>query len=176
MPSGWARCTSAPAAARVSAAQYHPYVASRTTFGCWPARAISLRNAAALLVIFAVPRRRPSSVIRTSTLRRRCRSMPTTCRPSYAVSIGGLPFLVETDALQLPASAREREAPLLHRIRARPARPAVLGAASEHAGPYSRPREQAGRGSGDDPRECHVSPSLRCTSRPALPGGPRPTL
>ncbi len=28
----------------------------------------------------------------------------------------GLPFLVETDALQLPASAREREAPLLHRI------------------------------------------------------------
>src|SRR5712692_4573118 len=29
----------------------------------------------------------------------------------------GLPFLVETDALQLPASAREREAPLLHRIR-----------------------------------------------------------
>jgi hypothetical protein len=26
---------------------------------------------------------------------------------------------VETDALQLPASAREREAPLLHRIRSR---------------------------------------------------------
>src|SRR5262249_7395562 len=29
----------------------------------------------------------------------------------------GLPFLVETDAWQLPASAREREAPLLHRIK-----------------------------------------------------------
>src|SRR5712692_3865204 len=29
----------------------------------------------------------------------------------------GLPFLAETDALQLPASAKEREAPLLPRIR-----------------------------------------------------------
>ena len=33
---------------------------------------------------------RPSSVIRTSTLRRRCRSIPTTCRPSYASVIVGL--------------------------------------------------------------------------------------
>ena len=32
--------------------------------------------------------RRPSSVIRTITDRRRCRSMPTICRPPYAVSIG----------------------------------------------------------------------------------------
>ena len=96
-PSGCARCTSAPAAARVSAAQYHPYVASSTTCGDFPARAISRRSSAGLLVIFAVPSRLPSSVIRTSTLRRRCRSMPTTCRPSYAVSIGASLVLVETD-------------------------------------------------------------------------------
>src|SRR6266568_9416161 len=130
MPSGCARCTSAPAAASVSAAQYHPYVASSTTLGCLPARAICLRSSAGLFVIFAVPRRRPSSVIRTSTLRRRCRSMPTTCRPSYAVSIGASLAWLETDPLHLPASAREREAPLLHRIsrssatgRSKPKRP-----------------------------------------------------
>jgi hypothetical protein len=38
----------------VSAAQYHPYVASTTTRGDGPARAICLRNSAALLVIRAV--------------------------------------------------------------------------------------------------------------------------
>src|SRR6266571_5771601 len=92
VPSGCARCTSAPASSSVSAAQYHPYVASSTTLGCLPARAISRRSSCGLLVILAVPSRLPSSVIRTSTLRRRCRSMPTICRPSYAVSIGGLPF------------------------------------------------------------------------------------
>src|SRR6266568_1385949 len=81
-------CTCSPAASSTSAAQYHPYVASSTTLGDFPARAITLRSSCGLLVIFAVPRRRPSSVIRTSTLRRRCRSIPTTCRPSYAVSIG----------------------------------------------------------------------------------------
>ena len=43
-PSGCARCTSAPAAARASAAQYQPYVASSTTFGNFPARAISRRS------------------------------------------------------------------------------------------------------------------------------------
>src|SRR6266704_3082556 len=91
-------------------------VRSRTSLILYRVSSLSSRTSCGLLVIFAVPRRRPSSVIRTSTLRRRCRSIPTTCRPSYAVSIGGLPFLVETDALQLPASAREREAPLLHRI------------------------------------------------------------
>src|SRR5262249_46022047 len=37
--------------------------------------------------------------------------------PAVIVFHWGLPCLVETDALQLPASAREREAPLLHRIR-----------------------------------------------------------
>src|SRR6266702_1144686 len=115
MPSGCARCTSAPAAASVSAAQYHPYVASSTTLGCLPARAICLRSSAGLLVIRAVSSFRPSPVIRTSTLRRRCRSIPTTCRPSYASVIVGLPCLVETDASQLPASARSG-GPLLHRI------------------------------------------------------------
>jgi hypothetical protein len=43
-----------------------------------PARAICARSSAGLLVILAVPSRRPPSVIRTSTGRRRCRSMPTT--------------------------------------------------------------------------------------------------
>src|ERR1019366_3938042 len=38
----------------------------------------------------------------------------------------GLPCLVETDALQLPASAREREAPLLHRISRRRRRDVIL--------------------------------------------------
>jgi hypothetical protein len=62
----------------VSAAQYHPYVASTTTRGALPAQAISRRSSAGLLVILAVPSRLPSSVIRTSTDRRRCRSKPTT--------------------------------------------------------------------------------------------------
>ncbi len=73
---------SAPAPASVSAAQYHPYVASSTTFGRFPARAITRRSAAGLLVMCAVSSFLPSDVIRTSTLRRRCGSIPTTCRPS----------------------------------------------------------------------------------------------
>jgi hypothetical protein len=80
-PSGWARCTCAPAAASVSAAQY-PYAASSTTLGRLPARAITRRSSAGLLAIRAVSSLRPSAVIRTSTLRRRCRSIPTTCWPS----------------------------------------------------------------------------------------------
>jgi hypothetical protein len=77
-----------------------------TTRGCFPARASAARSAAGLMVIRTVSSLRPSSVIRTITLRRRCRSIPTTCRPSYASVIVGLPCLVETDALHLPASAR----------------------------------------------------------------------
>ena len=38
-------------------------------------------------------------------------------RPSYPVSVGASLVWWKTDALQLPASAREREAPLLHRIK-----------------------------------------------------------
>jgi hypothetical protein len=38
-----------------------------------------------------------------------------TCRPSYASVIVGLPCLVETDALHLPASAKSG-GPVLHRI------------------------------------------------------------
>ena len=76
----------------MSTAQYQPYVASRTTRGLFPARAITARSAAGLLVIRTVSSLRPSSVIRTSTLRRRCRSIPTTCRPSYASVIVGLLF------------------------------------------------------------------------------------
>src|SRR5258708_32252980 len=112
--SGWARACRGPGAGRVSAAQYHPYVASSATRGHFPARAICARSSAGLLVILAIPSRRPSSVIRTRTDRRRCRSIPTTCRPSYAVSIGA--SLTGGDGrLLLPASARS-EAPLLHRI------------------------------------------------------------
>src|SRR6202044_424276 len=85
---------------------YQPYVASTTTRGFSPARAITPRSARGLFSIRTVSSFRPSSVIRTSTLRCRCRSIPTTCRPSYASVIVGLPCLVETDALQLPASAR----------------------------------------------------------------------
>src|SRR6516225_6411063 len=63
-----------------------------TTRGLFPARAITARSAAGLLVIRTVSSLRPSSVIRTITLRRRCRSIPTTCRPSYASVIVGLLF------------------------------------------------------------------------------------
>jgi hypothetical protein len=42
------------AAASVSAAQYHPYVASKTTFGRFTAWAITRRSSAGLLVIRAV--------------------------------------------------------------------------------------------------------------------------
>jgi hypothetical protein len=61
-----------------------------TTLGCAPARFTSAVSRAGLLVIRAVASFRPSSVIRTSTDRRRCRSMPTICGPSYA-STRGLP-------------------------------------------------------------------------------------
>ena len=53
--------------------------ASITTFGFFPALAITARSAAGLLVIRTVSSLRPSSVIRTITLRCRCRSIPTTC-------------------------------------------------------------------------------------------------
>src|SRR4030095_9689281 len=114
-PSGCARCTSAPDSSSTSTAQYQPYVASMTTRGFFPARSITARSAAGLLGVGAGSGLRPSSVIRTITLRRRCRSIPTTCRPSYASVIVGLLCLVETDALHLPASARSG-GPLLHRI------------------------------------------------------------
>ena len=57
-----------------------------------PARATTVgrRSAAGLLSMRAVSSLRPSSVIRTSTLRCRCRSIPTTCRPSYDSLIEGL--------------------------------------------------------------------------------------
>jgi hypothetical protein len=45
-PSGWARCTLAPAA------QYHPYVASSTTSGSSPARAITTVNRSTSLWIW----------------------------------------------------------------------------------------------------------------------------
>ena len=59
----------------------------------------------------------PDSSNRTITLRRRCKSMPTNCRPAYS-DIRGL--LSSSDVRTLPASAgaaRGAEAPLLHRIR-----------------------------------------------------------
>ncbi len=59
-PSGCAKCTSAPAASSVSAAQCQPYVASSTTFGQSPAFAISARSPAGLFSIRAVSSRLPS--------------------------------------------------------------------------------------------------------------------
>ena len=82
-PSGCAKCTCAPSSARASAAQYHPYVASSTTSGCSPARAITARRYSGSLEIRTVSNVSPVSVIRTSTDRRRCRSIPTNCLPSY---------------------------------------------------------------------------------------------
>src|SRR6266536_2115698 len=116
-PSGCARCTSAPASASTSAAQYQPYVASSTTSGFFPHRASTARSAAGLFSIRAVSSFRPSIVIRTSTLRRRCRSIPTTCRPSYASVIVGLLFPGGDGCLPTSSIRQERRpAPSSHHI------------------------------------------------------------
>ena len=52
--------------------------------------AITSRNNCGSLLIRTVSRRSPVLVIRTSTDRRRCRSIPTICRPSYAPLTRGL--------------------------------------------------------------------------------------
>ena len=94
--------------------QRPPHVAAKTTFGRFPARAITRSNSAGLLVSRTVSSFLPSAVIRTNTLRRRCRSIPTTCGPSYASDIrasqpGG------DGCVQLPASASGgRPAPSSH--------------------------------------------------------------
>src|SRR5688572_8026286 len=62
-------------------------------------------------------RRSPASVIRTITERRRCRSIPTYCRPSYC-SLTGASFVVLTVSTpSIRWNPRGAEAPLLHRIR-----------------------------------------------------------
>ncbi len=53
-----------------------------------PGRAITSRRYSQSLEIRTVSRRCPVSVIRTNTDRRRCRSIPTMCRPSYAPLTG----------------------------------------------------------------------------------------
>ena len=76
-------------------------------------------SSTALLVILAVPRRMPSSVIRTSTDRRRCKSIPTICRPSYAASTGASHRRRwrRHPEHERPGALRGAEAPLLHRIK-----------------------------------------------------------
>jgi hypothetical protein len=61
------------------------------TSGASPARAITARRYSGSLEIRTVSSRSPVSVIRTNTDRRRCRSIPTICLPSYAPLTRGLP-------------------------------------------------------------------------------------
>src|SRR4029453_4226164 len=80
-PGGCARCTLAPHACSSSAAQYQPWVASRTTSGSGPALASSSDSATGSLSTRTVWSASPSPVMRTITERRRCRSIPTYCSP-----------------------------------------------------------------------------------------------
>src|SRR5207248_1656759 len=59
-----------------------------TTSGASPALAISSASVTGSLSIRTASRRCPASVTRTITERRRCRSIPTTCLPSYASTRG----------------------------------------------------------------------------------------
>jgi hypothetical protein len=59
-----------------------PYVASNTTSGASPARAITARRYSGSFEIRTVSKCSPASVILTSTDRRRCKSIPTICLPS----------------------------------------------------------------------------------------------
>src|SRR5665811_1722206 len=101
--------------------RYQPYVASSTTSGHWPARAITDANRCTSLTIRTVSSTSPASVVRTITVLRRCRSIPTNCFPAYA-SIRGL-LALSHGTLTLPSihAGRRRwereEAPLLHHIR-----------------------------------------------------------
>ena len=56
---------------------------ARTTSGASPARVITSRRYSGSFEIRTVSNRCPASVIRTSTDRRRCRSIPTICLPAY---------------------------------------------------------------------------------------------
>ena len=77
----------APAACSASTAQYQPYVASSTTSGC-RAGLLDLQPQRHRVVDDAHRRScSPDSDCRTITDRRRCRSIPTNCLPSYS-SIG----------------------------------------------------------------------------------------
>src|SRR6478735_8430735 len=76
-PNGCARCTCAPRSRSASTAQYQPYVASSTTSGDSPARAITVDSISTSLLIRTHSNGSPSAVIRTITDRRRCRSIPT---------------------------------------------------------------------------------------------------
>ena len=62
--------------------------------GASPARAITARRYSGSLEIRTVSSRSPVSVIRTSTDRRRCRSIPTICRPCVLLRSQGPPRVV----------------------------------------------------------------------------------
>src|ERR1035437_9838412 len=95
-------------------------MASSTTSGQSPARAITDANRCTSLTIRTASSTSPASVVRTITVRRRCRSIPTNCFPAYA-SIRGLLALSRGTWIlpSIPAGRRRwerEEAPLLHRI------------------------------------------------------------
>ena len=94
-PNGCARWTCAPPACRASTAQYQPYVASSTTCGASPERAITAARESRSLVIRTTSNASPASVVRTITDLLRCRSIPTNCEPSYSDMRG----LLESEGL-----------------------------------------------------------------------------
>ena len=95
----------------------------------WP-WAICLRRSAGLLVIRAVSSFRPPAVIRTSTLRRRCRPIPTTSRPSWASVIRA--SLPGGDGCVATSSIRQKRRP----------------ASSSHQGDGDRKNRSCGLNSG----------------------------
>ena len=109
-----ARCTSAPAVASTSTAQYQPYVASTTTRGCFPpgpaptARGPGVLDPDGLQLppVLGHPHQHATPPVQVH---------PADLPAVICFRLVGLPCLVETDASQLPASARSG-GPLLHRI------------------------------------------------------------
>src|SRR4051812_4123871 len=86
-PNGCAKCTCAPQACSTSTAPYQPYVASTPPSGSDPACSSCSPSATGSLTIRTAESCSPDSDWRTITDRRRCRSIPTNCLPSYS-SIG----------------------------------------------------------------------------------------
>jgi hypothetical protein len=66
-----------------------------TTSGASPARAITVDSISTSLLIRTQSKGSPSAVIRRTTDRRRCRSIPTNCRPEYN-SLTGASFVERT--------------------------------------------------------------------------------
>src|SRR4029077_12913138 len=115
-PNGCAKCTCAPHACSTSTAQYQPYVASSTTSGSDPACSSCSPSATGSLTIRTAESCSPDSDWRTITDRRRCRSIPTNCLPSYS-SIGASRGSWSEHPQHPLGTSRGAEAPPLHRIK-----------------------------------------------------------